>query len=444
MDMFPILEVVTLDCSHRYCEPCLHMMVMTASKQESTMPPKCCTVPVRPKAIKRVLKTEDDRIAFSRKVIEFDTIVEKRTFCPRKRCGAFIPYHPQRDVDHPLVAVCQKCNCRACRICKGKAHKYGQDCPEDTDLTIVLELSKKNGWKRCYRCRTMVELNYGCNHMTCRCGAEFCYICGAEWSIELGCPIGCTPMDPEIYAQQIIDAEQEAEQNEAAAERQRLEQLERARQEEQVARTREDIKVQALLRSQKDEQQYFIQYSDGVIFKLKQRHYEEMMDLQLEQVGELLSQNSKLEERTIEHSEEAQLAELEFCRKVGLSPQEIKSSAYSEEYSTMSLKSRQKMLQMKGDWDDELAGLKFTQEKNIDKLRLRQDLEERVVFVELEERKTTFITEQRNALAKMVEFRRIATGEDLAPVELLYDTGDMKVDNLGLLGELPFKNADVE
>jgi ariadne-1 len=26
-----------------------------------------------------------------------------------------------------------------------------------------------------------VERNHGCNHMTCICGAEFCYLCGKPY-----------------------------------------------------------------------------------------------------------------------------------------------------------------------------------------------------------------------------------------------------------------------
>lgn len=60
-------------------------------------------------------------------------------------------------------------------------------------------MAEENGWRRCNECRSMVELSYGCHHMThvchcqscsrrvltlsrrCRCGHEFCYLCGNRW-----------------------------------------------------------------------------------------------------------------------------------------------------------------------------------------------------------------------------------------------------------------------
>ncbi|KAF3166537.1 hypothetical protein TWF225_006293 [Orbilia oligospora] len=432
-DMFPVTEIVTLDCDHRYCEECLNVMVMTASQQESTMPPKCCSVRVRPNVIKRVLKTDEDKVKFSRKIIEYDTIVEKRLFCPKRKCGAFIPYHPRKDQHHPLVGTCQKCGTRACRICKGKAHKHTEDCPEDLGLNAVIGLSKDNGWKRCYRCRAMIELNYGCNHMTCRCGAEFCYMCGNPWSFEYGCPTGCTQTDDDDI-QNLVNEINEAEQARLEAEaaiandpeaQERLRQEQEAKQlaEEQILRTEEDLRLKALFRTQKEEQETFNTYSGTVLFKLRQRHYEEMTDLQLAHVGEFLTHNSELEDQTLELSQQAKVEEADFCQKLGMTLEQVKASDEHEgKFVALCRGHRESMLRMKGKWDTEHTALKFRHSKALDKLRAGQRLEERVVELELLERKTGFITEQRNVLARMIEWRKMATGLDYAPVESVYKT----------------------
>ncbi|KAK6502205.1 hypothetical protein TWF506_002793 [Arthrobotrys conoides] len=432
-DMFPVTEIITLDCDHKFCEGCLNIMVMTASQQESTMPPKCCSVKVRPNVIKRVLKTDEDKVNFSRKIIEYDTIVEKRLFCPKQKCGAFIPYHPRKDQHHPLIGTCQKCGTRACRICKGKAHKHTEDCPEDLGLNAVIGLSKDNGWKRCYRCRAMIELNYGCNHMTCRCGAEFCYMCGNPWSFEYGCPTGCTQTDDDEI-QNLVNEINEAEQARLEAEaatandpevQERLRQEREAKQlaEEQILRTGEDLRIKALLRTQKEEQESFNTYSGTVIFKVRQRHYEEMTDLQLAHVGEFLTHNSELEDQTLELSQQAKVEEAEFCQKLGMAIEQVKASdEHEDSFGALCRGHRENMLRMKRKWDSEHTALKFRHSKALDKLRAGQRLEERVVELELLERKTNFITEQRNVLARMIEWRKLATGLEYAPVESVYKT----------------------
>jgi hypothetical protein len=36
----------------------------------------------------------------------------------------------------------------------------------------VLTMAKNNKWCRCTKCQVLVELRYGCNHITCHCGHQ--------------------------------------------------------------------------------------------------------------------------------------------------------------------------------------------------------------------------------------------------------------------------------
>lgn len=75
---------------------------------------------------------------------------------------------------------------RVCVICNNKMH-VARECPKDPATRIFVEAAKKEGWQRCFNCSAMVELKEGCNHMTCRCMAEFCMICGNKWK-TCDCP----------------------------------------------------------------------------------------------------------------------------------------------------------------------------------------------------------------------------------------------------------------
>ncbi|KAJ6264205.1 E3 ubiquitin-protein ligase [Drechslerella dactyloides] len=430
-DMFSVREVVSLMCGHKYCEGCMKTMVMYASQQEGTMPPKCCNTNIQPGVIRRVLKTEEDKIEFSRKVIEYDTAIEKRLFCPKRKCGAFIPYHPRKDQASPLIGTCQNCGTKACRICKEKAHKTTEDCPEDTGLTAIIELSKDTGWKRCYRCRAMIELNLGCNHMTCRCGAEFCYVCASPWSAEYGCPSGCSQTDDDMVAAMADDIAEaagigaEVAVDDPADTANRMEQEAEAKRliEQRLRRTQEDLVMKALLRTQKAELQMFLRYYENVQFKLKQRHYEEMTDLQLEHVGQSLAHNGELEDRTIECSYAARSAEAEYCRKHGVSAAEAASEEgeHAEEIAALNSQFREEMLMMKKRWDGEQAIMCVRHSRARDNMRSIHKIEQHLTDAELLERKVTFITEQRHVLARMVELRTAFTGQTYVSAKALYD-----------------------
>ncbi|KAK2595322.1 hypothetical protein QQS21_006979 [Conoideocrella luteorostrata] len=177
-------KVSKLKCGHSMCRSCLERSFKLSITDPQHMPPKCCTQDHIP--LKHVDRLFD--IAFkktwNRKFAEWST--KNRVYCPLPKCGEWIKPANVRREDGRKVARCSRCRTKVCCSCGGRWHGAGA-CPSDPEMANLLAQAKEEGWKRCHRCKAMVELKEGCNHMTCRCGAEFCMICGVKWK-NCDCP----------------------------------------------------------------------------------------------------------------------------------------------------------------------------------------------------------------------------------------------------------------
>ncbi|XXG96405.1 hypothetical protein Hte_002687 [Hypoxylon texense] len=171
-------ELARAPCRHEYCRECLTRLFQMATVDESLFPPKCCRLPID---LDRSWPFIDPDVVqkFLKKVPEFSST--RRTYCHNRDCAAFIL--PANCVDD--TATCDECGWQTCMTCKNAQH-IG-DCPNDEQLQQVLQLAGEEGWQRCQNCRRMVELETGCNHMTCLCGFQFCYVCNARWK-TCSCP----------------------------------------------------------------------------------------------------------------------------------------------------------------------------------------------------------------------------------------------------------------
>ncbi|KAL7938805.1 hypothetical protein V8C35DRAFT_289242 [Trichoderma chlorosporum] len=179
-DEFPFAETLRCACSHDYCRECLSNYVKKAIDDESIFPPRCCGQPIPLTGVNQIFISSDILGKYRAKELEYNA--EKRVYCHIPACSTFIPKQFFKDE----VATCVKCSKKTCVICKGASHEG--DCPKDTATADLLRVAGDRGWKRCYRCRRVVELAYGCNHIYCHCKAEFCYICGKRWK-TCGCEL---------------------------------------------------------------------------------------------------------------------------------------------------------------------------------------------------------------------------------------------------------------
>lgn len=206
-------------CHRPCCKNCIRKLFMDACKNESDMPPNCC-IPIPIAYASIVLSIEEVQV-FKEKYEEWGT--PSRIYCPVPTCSAFIPDRlfpmpeepnprvgarpvlTQKSSNHTMIPVnspptppsscpsptfesipsipCPKCGIDICFSCKQLSHP-GSSCSEVPDLDPELAgLLKRWGIKRCPKCRAAVRRMFGCSHIQCRCGAQWCWFCTAPYDV---------------------------------------------------------------------------------------------------------------------------------------------------------------------------------------------------------------------------------------------------------------------
>ncbi|KAH0556474.1 hypothetical protein GP486_005622 [Trichoglossum hirsutum] len=236
-----LMDVIEPQCEHTYCRDCIKSMFTSACKDETRMPPRCCTV--IPLSFALPYLTNQEATLYREKFEEWHTA--DRVYCPVQTCSAFIPSRllptppaspkpiipedtemaglPQTDDTNPVdqdkerVVVtfgtgvvmevhevapmqestpmqasdskgshasseasnnsaisCPKCEAAICVSCKRLSHP---DTPCEGSEEWITEFLRKYKLKRCPKCRNAVKKMFGCDHIRCRCGAQWCWAC---------------------------------------------------------------------------------------------------------------------------------------------------------------------------------------------------------------------------------------------------------------------------
>lgn len=169
-DDIPEKKGVKLPCRHDYCKLCFEQLVSTSIQHEINFPPKCCLTDIPKKTIRDNLQPAACA-AFDAKALEYAVPVADRYYCVSSSCGKWIDTRHAKRTNGTIK--CPYCSVKLCTLCRGPQHPLNEDCPQDSSLNRTLEQAERAGWRRCYRCKAMVELNTGCRHITCKCRAEF-------------------------------------------------------------------------------------------------------------------------------------------------------------------------------------------------------------------------------------------------------------------------------
>ena len=85
------------------------------------------------------------------------------------------------------VLVCRnkECGRSSCRLCQLDAHVPLRCDEVERDEQVKLRTRIEDKMtdallRQCWRCKAKFFKEDGCNHMTCSCGAEMCYVCRAR------------------------------------------------------------------------------------------------------------------------------------------------------------------------------------------------------------------------------------------------------------------------
>lgn len=234
-------------CFHRFCFSCMkqHVEVKLLGGKTATCPSDGCKSEVKMDCCAKFLDPKLVEVMIQRKK-EGSINVSDKVYCPYPKCSELMAkaevfeYTKQFFVgtEQSPARKCMKCGLFFCMQCKVPWH-YKDTCEDFSKSKryqnagdgMLKSLAQSKRWRQCIRCNNMVELAFGCYHITCRyfayygyyntnpwikkgetmfghlftiadlmffycvacrCGYEFCYTCGAEWKNKkatCACPI---------------------------------------------------------------------------------------------------------------------------------------------------------------------------------------------------------------------------------------------------------------
>ncbi|KAF9589786.1 hypothetical protein IFM89_028721 [Coptis chinensis] len=191
--------MINMDCSHKFCSCCMRTYV-EGKLQTCQVPIRCpelkCKCYVSASECRSFLpKTCYDLL--EKALVEANFLESEKIYCPFPNCSVLL--NPCQCMSTRASSSSHsETNCIECPECQrficldcGVPWHSSMSCEEYQNLPIeerdagditLHHLAQNKKWRRCQQCRRMIELTQGCYHMTCWCGHEFCYSCGAEYN----------------------------------------------------------------------------------------------------------------------------------------------------------------------------------------------------------------------------------------------------------------------
>ena len=196
------VELFALQCGHAFCANCwkdhIENKVLVGQADIRCQQAKCNAIIL----LKDVEKFCGKEIAESFHNYLIDNQISMNPHlkrCVNPRCQNLLTID---SVGYCMVASCP-CGAKMCWRCGEVSHAPCSCENKEKWLNIADDDKIAAKWmhentKLCPKCKSRIEKNGGCNHMTCwKCHYEFCWICGHEWASHGGSYYECNRYKPE-------------------------------------------------------------------------------------------------------------------------------------------------------------------------------------------------------------------------------------------------------
>ncbi|KAF3047992.1 hypothetical protein E8E12_005103 [Didymella heteroderae] len=192
---------------HWVCTDDVGSFFERATQNESLYPPKCCGQIFLLDLYEQYVPFDVQWAYQMKEQGEYSVLAKYRVYCANPSCSKFLSpathvKDPATDLSYAICLddACGKLTCTTCKALLDGVKNHA--CEQNEDYKKFKQTAAEKGFQECPTCASTVELKEACNHITCECGAEFCYICGESWPGMHGCPhYGPAIYDEEGYNQ---------------------------------------------------------------------------------------------------------------------------------------------------------------------------------------------------------------------------------------------------
>lgn len=197
--------MVELSCHHRFCRACFKAYLETALQDgtviDTNCPDQSCTIQVCDLDILQVLSALQLGKFKQYRILAQLRMNPNTKYCPNPDCSVpgiiaepSMPGYPRITCSDCKTVFCADCSdiwhdgltCKRWKKLKNRKEKSSVTKRKKKEEQNTKEWMRKNKTIKCRKCNALVQRAEGCNHMTCTCGHEFCWLCGETIMSALG------------------------------------------------------------------------------------------------------------------------------------------------------------------------------------------------------------------------------------------------------------------